>query len=294
VPRPIWKGQISFGLVNVPVVLFPAEQSAGELNFNLLDKRDHARVKYKRVNASTGEEVPWNQIVKGYEYEEGNFVEVTDKDFERAAVEQTKTVAIEDFIAADDLDWLYIDKPYYLAPDKRGDKGYVLLRETLKKTKQVGIARVVLRAREHLAALTVRDEALVVLLLRFAQELRDPAEFNLPSGDLKTHRITDKELKIASELVKAMSGKWNPEKYHDEYSDTLRKWIEKKAEAGGVTPAPEKSDDEAAPRVVNIMKLLQQSLQERAGGRKSPRAAATSSSRRTASRKIPRARRKGA
>lgn len=290
-PRPLWKGQLSFGLVNIPVMLYPAEQ-ARELHFNMLDSRDNARIKFQRVNESTGEEVPWDKIVKGYEHSDGNYVILTDQDFKKAAVEATKTVEIEDFVDAAAVEWMFIDKPYYLAPDKRGDKGYVLLRETLKRVERVAIARVVIRAREHIAAVTVRENALVLILLRYQDEIRDAGELNLPGEELQTYKISEKELKIAGELVEAMYTDWKPEKYHDQYRDSLMKWIDAKARTDGAEPVAEEQDEEPEPQVVNIMKLLEQSVQRR-GGKASPRKAATSVASRDPKRAA-RPRRKGA
>lgn len=294
-PRPLWKGQISFGLVNIPVVLYPAEQ-AKELHFNMIDRRNNARIKYQRVNEATGEEVPWGEIVKGYEYSDGNYVILTDEDFKKAAVEATKTVEIEDFVDAESIDWVYIDKPYYLAPDKRGDKGYVLLRETLKRTGRVAVSRVVIRAREHIAALTVRDNALVLVLLRYADEIRDMGELNLPSEDLKSYKITDKELQIAEELVDAMYGEWTPAKYHDQYRDALMKWIDAKAKSGGAEPVVEQPEEEPQPQVVNIMKLLQESVARRGGAKKASGGTkkSASSAPARAQRRVAKAKRKGA
>ena len=164
--RPIWKGHISFGLINIPVTLYPAEQRS-ELHFNLIDDRNKARVRYQRVNERTGEEVPWDNIVKGYEYEENEYVLLGDADFKQADVKATQTVELEDFVTAEEINGIYFDKPYYLVPSKAGIKGYVLLRETLKKTKKMGIARVVIRTREYVAALFPKGRGLVLDLLRY-------------------------------------------------------------------------------------------------------------------------------
>lgn len=259
--RPIWKGHISFGLVNIPVVLEPAERRA-DLHFRLLDSRDQARIRYERVNEETGEEVPWNEIVRGYEYAGGNYVLLTDEDFERVAVEASKTVEIEDFIDAADIDLRYFDKPYYLTPDRRGEKGYVLLRETLRQTGKAAVAKVVIRKRQYIAAVTPHAEALVLMLLRFKQEVRPLQELELPREDLKAYKISPKEMEMAQQLVESMSGDWNPEKYHDEYRDALLEWIEKKAKSGQRTARPPagQEEEEAPQEVVNIMDLLKKSV----------------------------------
>jgi DNA end-binding protein Ku len=266
-PRPIWKGHISFGLVNIPVVLEGAE-SPKELQFNLLDSRNRARVRYERVNDATGEPVPWNEIVKGYEYEEGQYVLLSDEDFKRAAVEASQTIAIEDFVDRDAIDVRYCDKPYYVLPGNRGEKGYVLLHEALTKTGKAGIARVVIRTRQYLAALLPVGPALVLNLLRFHDELRPLDELKLPSSDLAEHKIAPRELEMAGRLVKSMSTRWKPEKYHDEYRAALMKWIEQKARTAPLAQTPAVDTPEPEPAVVNIMDLLQRSLEQKERPRK--------------------------
>lgn len=266
-PRPIWRGHISFGLVQVPVILQSAE-ARHDLQFHLVDSRNHARVKYERINEMTGEEVPWGDVVKAYEYSDDNYVILKDADFKRAAVRAAKTIEIEQFVDIDAIRPIYFDKPYYLVPDKHGDKGYALLRAALEKTKQLGVARVVIRTREYLAALGVEEKTLVLYILRFAQEIR-PMPADLPSTNLKTAGITPKELEMAESLVKSMAGNWKPESYHDKYRDMLMKWIEKKARAGGTMPVAEsEQDEEEAPgKIINITHLLQQSLQKHGRGK---------------------------
>ncbi len=267
--RPIWKGSISFGLVNVPVVLYSAE-SRKELHFKLLDSRNNAPVHYERKNEKTGEEVPWNEIVKGYQYDESTFVLLGEEDFKRAAVEATQTIDIQDFVEEGEISSVYLDKPYYLLPGARGEKGYVLLRETLRRTKKAGIAKVVIRTREYLAALLVQDDAMVLELLRFHDELRNPAEFDFPSRDPAEHKISAQELKMAERLVESMVSEWAPEKYHDDYTEALLKWIEQKAQSGETAPAPavrgrEPAEVEAG--TINIMDLLKRSVERTGKGR---------------------------
>jgi len=266
-PRPIWKGHISFGLVNVPVVLHPAEQRT-DLHFNLIDSRDRARVRYERVNESTGEEVPWNQIAKGYEYSDGNYILLSDADFKRAAVEATQTIEIEDFVDSGSIDGIYIDKPYYLEPGKRGEKGYVLLRETLKRTKQVAVAKVVIRARQHLAAIAPRGDGLLLLLLRFQQELRDSRDLDLPGGSVKSFKISEKELKMAEQLVASMHSDWDPKAYQDDYRARLLAWIEKKAKSEGAEPLVSGEEEPEPVEVINIMDLLEKSVKSQQKGKK--------------------------
>ncbi|MEZ4601205.1 MAG: Ku protein [Syntrophotaleaceae bacterium] len=267
-PRPIWKGSISFGLVNIPITLLPAEKSS-DLHFQMIDSRNKARVRYQRVNEATGEEVPWNDIVKGYEYQEGNYVLLSDEDFKRADQEATKTIEIEDFVEFSAIDHTYFDKPYYLVPGKGGEKGYVLLREALQRTGRVGIARVVIRTKEYLTALIPQGDALILELLRYQRELRNLEEYNIPHGSLKDYKISERELDLAETLVDSMKAEWQPEKYHDEYRDALMKWIEKKVSEGQVEALPEEKEKEVAAeggKVVDMMALLKRSLEEKGGG----------------------------
>lgn len=266
--RPIWKGNITFGLVNIPVTLFTAEKRSSDLSLHMLDRRNEARVKYQRVNAETGEEVPWEEIVKAYEDDSGNYVVLTDEDFEKAAVESTQTIEIEDFVDVDAIKYVFYDKPYYLVPGSKGEKGYVLLREALKETGKAGIAKVVIRTKQYLAALIAEGDALVLELLRFADELRPESEFDFPREKADYYKLSDKEVEMAEKLVEAMASDWEPEKYHDDYREKLMKFIEEKIEAGGVSPAHKEEPRKAAEaQVVDMMELLKQSVAEE-GGRK--------------------------
>ena len=278
--RPIWRGHITFGLVQVPVILQPAE-SRNELKFRLLDSRNHARIRYERINEATGEEVPWNQVVRAFEYDDSNYVVLSDEDFERAAVKATKTVEIEQFVDEREISPLYFETPYFLVPGKNGDKGYALLREALLRTKKVGIARVVIRTREYLSLLRADGLCLELLLLRFNQELREvPA--NLPT--LKAAGVHPKELDMAVTLVDSMSGKWNPEAYHDQYRDDLMKWIEKKAKTGGVMPPTPEEEAEEVPagKIINFAELLQKSLRQKGQARENGRSRKAPPRRKTA------------
>jgi DNA end-binding protein Ku len=179
--RPIWNGTISFGLLNIPVQLYSAERSV-DLHFRMLDSRDKAPVRYERINSETGEEVPWKEIVKGFEYSKGNYVVIDEKEIRKAAPESTETVEIEAFVERDAIDPMYFERPYHLVPGKKAEKGYVLLREVLEKTGRIGIARVVIRTRQYLAALLPLDNALVLDVMRFPQEIVQPDEMSLPAG----------------------------------------------------------------------------------------------------------------
>lgn len=264
-PRPIWKGHISFGLVNIPVVLH-AMETRNDLHFRMLDDRNKARVRYERVNEVTGEEVPWEHVVKAYEYEDDNYVLLSDEDFKQAAAEATQTVEIEDFVDVGDINLAYYDKPYMLVPGKKGEKGYVLLRETLKETGVAGIAQVVIRTKQYLSALVPQGDALELVLMRYDDELRKPADFDLPGENPSDYNITKKELDMARSLVESMLAEWKPEKYRDEYRDKLLDWIHRKAESHEeVTPPAPAEEVEAAGEIVDFMELLQKSVQEKRG-----------------------------
>lgn len=262
--RPIWRGHITFGLVTIPVVVHSAEKQF-DLHFRLLDSRNHARVRYERINEDTGEEVSWQDIVKGFEYEEGKYVVLKDEDFEKVAVEVNNSVEIENFVDGKQIDYVYFDKPYYLIPDKKGEKGYVLLREVLRRTGKVGIAKVVIRTRQYLAALLPQSNVLVLELLRFHQEIRGTSKLDIPEGSVKSYKISEKELTLAQQLVESMSAKWEPHRYHDEYRDALMKWIEKKSKHTGsrtsLKPAM-KDKKVGSGKVIDMMGLLKKSMQQ--------------------------------
>lgn len=261
--RPIWKGHVTFGLVNVPVVLYSAEQRA-DLSFHLIDSRNTARIQYERVNEETGEEVPWDKIVKGYEYEDGSYVLLSDEELKTASVEMTRTIEIEQFIDLSDIDVRFFERPYVLAPDKKGEKGYVLLREAIAESGKAGIASIVIRSRQHLAALMVSGNALIVELLRFHQELRDLNDFELPGSGLKEYKVTRKEIDLATQLIDGMTADWDPAKHHDEYRDVLMKLIEKKIKSGKteviaeIEAEEEQSSQDA--QTINFMDVLKRSV----------------------------------
>ena len=258
--RAIWKGHISFGLVNVPVSLYPAETRT-DLQFHMVDSRDFARVRYERVNAETGEEVPWDQIVKGYEYNDGNYVVFGKDELEKVAPEATKSVEIEAFVNLDDIDPLFFDKPYYLEPGPKGEKGYVLLRDAMRESGKAGIARVVIRTRAYLAAMTPRGDAIVLNLLRFKQEIRPIDELDLP-GNAADVGVTKQETKMARTLIDSMERDWDPSEYHDEYREALMGWIEKKIQSGDIKQGPEAADlDEQIPPPINMMEALKKSVE---------------------------------
>ncbi len=262
-PRVIWSGSISFGLVHVPVGLYPGEQS-DDLQLTLLDRRDLSPVGYKRYNKNTDVEVPYEDLVKGYEYEKGEYVVLGDEEFRRANVEANRTIEIVDFVSADAIPFIYYDKPYYLEPAKRGEKAYALLREILYRTKRVGIAKVVLRTRQHIAVLATLDRALVLNLLRYHHELRRPDELNLPEADTEALGITEKEIDLGKRLVESMVAPWQPESYHDEYRDDLMRVVEEKVAAGqtAVLEAPAAERPAAGAEIIDLMSLLKRSVAE--------------------------------
>jgi DNA end-binding protein Ku len=266
-PRPIWKGHISFGLVNVPVVLFNAERRA-DLSFRLIDSRNAARIRYERVNEETGEEVPWDKIIKGYEYEDGNYVLLSEEELEHASPELTRTIEIEQFVDLTDIDVRYFDRPYVLVPGNKGEKGYVLLREAIADAGKAGIARVVIRARQYLAALITQDNALVLELLRYQQELVDLSEFDVPGHDLREHGVTKKEIELATKLIGGMTAEWEPSKFHDEYRDALMKLVQRKIETGQTEAIDvEEAEGEPIPSTINFMDVLKKSVAHASKGR---------------------------
>jgi DNA end-binding protein Ku len=261
-PRAIWKGSIAFGLVHIPVAIHSAA-NAKSLSFTLLDKRNFSPVGYERVNKKTGRKVDWDDIVKGYEYDKGEYVVLTDADFEAANVEATQTIDIVGFVDATHIPTLYYDAAYFLAPTKPGRKAYALLREVLEREGKVGIAKVVIRTRQHLAALTPYADALALILMRFADELRDPKELDLPGRNLKELGVSRKEIDMAEALVSGMAEEWRPAQYRDEYRDDLLRLIEKRAKDGQLnTISGEKPKKRRAkrPEVVNLADLLKQSV----------------------------------
>jgi len=263
--RALWSGSISFGLLNIPVQLMPGERRT-ELRFHLMDTRNKARVHYERINAETGEEVPWKDIVKAYEYKKGSYVVLEKEDVKAAAPESSESVDIQSFIPAGAVALEYFERPYYLVPGKQAEKSYVLLRETLKKAERVGLARVVIRTREYLALVVPREAALLLLLLRYPQELVPLDEYRFPEGSLTTYRLGARELDMARQLVDSMSGEWTPSQYRDEFRARLDKVIaERLRQKGARVEPPEKEEAvETSGKVVDLMAVLRKSLAEKA------------------------------
>jgi DNA end-binding protein Ku len=259
--RGLWKGAISFGLVNVPVELHSAQKRSSELDLTMLDKRNLAPVGYRRVNKESGKEVPWSEVVKGYEYKEGEYVVLSAEDFRRANPEATRTVDIHAFVDLADIPPQYFDTPYYLVPGKRGEKPYALLRETLEKSGRAGIATVVIRTRQYLAALIAQDEVLVLNTLRYAGELKPVSELDLPKA-----RVTSKELDMALRLVEDMQDEWHPDKFKDTYREDILRRVKEKVKAGEteeITEPEKAAREKPGAEVIDLMSLLKKSISEK-------------------------------
>lgn len=226
--RPIWTGAIGFGLVNIPVKLYSATTSSN-LNFDMLDKKDQSNIKYMRVNEKTGKEVKWENIVKGYMLG-SKYVLLDDKDFERANAKKTKVIEISDFVDLEEVNSVYFETPYYVAPDKSGERPYALLREALLKTKKAGVATFVMRNKEHLAILSAQEKVIILNQIRFEEEIREVEGLGLPAKSA----VKPPELKMAVNLIEQLSGKFDISKYKDTYSSQLLKIIQAKAK--GVKP----------------------------------------------------------
>ncbi|MFC5510130.1 Ku protein [Massilia jejuensis] len=264
--RSLWKGAISFGLVHIPVEMYPATSNHA-LDLNMLDRRDFSPIGFKRYNKNTGQEVGWDDIIKGYEYADGEYVVLSDEDLRRANPEATQTIDILAFVDAGDVPLIYYDQPYYLAPGKGGDKVYALLRDTLKKAGKIGIANVVIRVKQHLAALHCLGNAIVMTTLRYPDEIRDPADLKIPARNAR-NALSDKELKMAMALVEGMSEQWEPEQYHDTYREDVMALIDKKIKAKQTKTItmPDKDEKPARPtNVVDLVSLLQASLGKKPG-----------------------------
>jgi DNA end-binding protein Ku len=264
--RPIWKGAISFGLVNIPISLFPALHRE-ELKFRLLRGSDLSPVNYKRVAEADGKEVPWDQIVKGYEYEIGQFVVLKDEDFARVDIEATQTVDIINFVELGQVDPLLFNKPYYMEAAKGGEKAYVLLREALVATDKIGIAKVVIKTRQHLAALKPRDKGLMLELMHYPEDLRETSDFKVPAKKTPGRE----EMAMAKRLIGSMSTEWKPESYRDEYHEVLEKIVDEKVRNAGRTPRAAPAKKRKTSNVIDLVAVLQESL---AGTKKKPRARA--------------------
>ena len=270
--RKVWKGAIVFGLVHIPVTLYPASKPS-ELDFDLLDSRDMAPIGYERINKRTGKPVAWEHIVKGYQYEDGRYVVMSDEDFRQANPKATQTVEILAFVDGSSIEAQYFDTPYRLIPDKRGEKGYTLLRETLKRTGRVGIAQFVIRTKQYLAVLLPQNSYMVLQTLRYADEILSEGELEEPPSTLKAAGVGAREIKMAEQLVGDMTEPWKPEQYKDTYRDDLLARVKHKIKAGETEvvtqPGKDKPAQEGA-QVIDLMAALKRSIDS--GKRRAPSA----------------------
>ncbi|CAB3827570.1 Non-homologous end joining protein Ku [Achromobacter mucicolens] len=271
--RTIWKGAISFGLVHIPVGLHTATSESG-VDFDWLDKRSMDPVGYKRINKRTGKEIDKDNIVKGVEYEDGKYVIVSPDEIADAYPRTTQTIEIQQFVDATDVSFVYLERPYYVAPINKGHKVYALLRDTLAKTGKIGIAKVVIQTKQHLAALIPSGDALVLNLMRWGDEVKSVEGLDLPKAGAKNMTPSASELKMAKMLVEDMSGQWDPEQYQDEFKAAVMELVEKKARAGKTETViePQEESPTYADNVIDLTELLQRSLK---GGKGAPKAASS-------------------
>lgn len=286
--RSIWKGSITFGLVSIPVALQNASRSE-ELKFRLLRCGDLSPVNYKRVAEVDGKEVPWDQIVKGYEYEKGKFVVLKEEDFQRVDLEATDTIDIVDFVEIDQINPIYFHRPYYLEPQKGGAVAYHLLRQVLAETNKAGISKVVIRTRQHLAAVKANGNLLVLELMRFADEIVEPSAIQAPAEKSPGKR----ELTMAKTLVDQLTDDWEPTRYTDDYRSALMKLIDQKVKSGGKELPTTGHAPKKATNVIDLAAVLRQSLKE-AGGTKSKPAKPTKPAAKTHKQTKPKPRAKAA
>lgn len=278
--RAIWKGTISFGLVSIPVSLFPAIRRE-ELKFRLLRASDQSPVNYKRVAEADGKEVPWDKIVKGYEYEKGKFVIIKDDDFKRVDVEATQTVDIKSFVSLEEVDPLLFYKPYHLEVGKGGGKAYMLLRDALKKSGKIAIANVVIKTRQHLAAIKPQGKNLALELMHFPDEVRDISGLKAPEGSTPAKA----EINMAEKLIESMTVAWSPDDYKDEYREALEEMIEDKVAHGDTKPAKTAKARKPS-NVIDLVSVLQESLQKtKSGGKQEPAKSARTAAKKATAKK---------
>ncbi|PWY55109.1 Ku protein [Legionella qingyii] len=268
-PKSIWKGEISFGLVSIPVSLYSIEEH-DELKFHLLDKKTKSRVHYQRISEKTGKEVPWDHVVKGFEFDKDRYIIVDEKKFEKASPDLFKAINIEEFVDFQEIDSLYLMKPYYLIPESKNKKAYVLLRESLKKTNKAGVAKVIIRTKESICLILPHQYALLLYLIHFKDELRDENEMEVPKEDFKNYKISQSEIKMAVTLIDEMTAKWQPEKYHNEYREALQKWLDQQIAKQPAIKAEEEPEiaKENSADVVDFISLLKESMKKRKSNEK--------------------------
>ena len=265
-PRAIWKGAISFGLVYIPVELQSALRS-GTIDLDLLDSRDFSPVGYQRINKRTGAVVAWGDIVKGYQYKKGDYVALSDEDFRQANVQASQTVEIHSFTQGTDIPPEFYETPYYLVPSKGGEKGYTLLRETLQESGKVAVGSLVMRARQHLCIIRAEERALMLITLRFADEIKAQDELELPAPNSKAARVSPREVAMAERLVEEMSAPWRPQDYRDTYREDLMRRIHEKIRKKQTHVLTQKEkqprDERKSAEVIDLMSVLKKSLESR-------------------------------
>lgn len=287
--RAIWKGTIGFGLVQIPVDLVTAEDRSESLSFTMLDQRNMAKVGYERVNKETGEKVPWEEVVKGYELDSGEFVVLNDSDFQRANVEATQTIDIVQFVELADVDWIYCEKPYFLRPTKKGLKAYALLRDTLRDAGKIGIATVVIRSRQQVALVVPRGDVMVLEIIRYADQIKSEEDLDLPSTELSKMKVTKAERDMAEQLVEGMTQPLDLSQFHDTYREDVLRIIHEKAERGDVNVVTEEEPVEAKPRgrEVDLMAMLKRSIEEQGTKKEEKKPASKETAKKPAARKAP-------
>ena len=258
----VWKGSISFGLVNIPIVLYSAE-GGDDLEFHMLDRRDQSRIQYRRISAKSGKEVAWDDIVKGYEYEKGKYIVLSDEDFAQARMEKSEAADIVAFVERGEIGPQFFEKPYYVAPLKNGTKGYALLREVLKRTDRVAVARVVLRVREYIAAIYATAEGLMMSTLRYEHEFRSADSLGMETKTTSALGIRPKEIDLAEKLVDEMTDEWRPEEFQNAYHKSMRQVIQLKLKNKGKKTAPAAKVKKEPGKVLDLMALLQKSVEDR-------------------------------
>ncbi len=272
-PRVLWKGAISFGLVHIPVALYSATTDSS-IDFDWLDKRTMDPVGYKRINKKTGKEIEREQIVKGIEYEDGQYVVLTDAEIAAAYPKTTQTIEIETFVPADGIPFVYLERPYYVAPINRGAKVYALLRETLQRSGRIGVARVVIQTKQHLAALVPSGAGMVLNLLRWGADIRSWEHLPLPAEGVKQAGLSDNELKMAAQLVADMSSDWDPDAFKNSFKDEIMKLVDRKVESGQTEsvekPEAMESSEAGSAKILDLTELLQRSLRKGGAAEKPP------------------------
>jgi len=280
--RPVWKGNITFGLVNIPVELFPVENKSTHVHFHQIDRRDNARIRYKRVNAETGKEVPWEEIGKGYEYDRDHVIPVKENELEKIPDVEAKTINIESFVDQKNIQPVCIYRAYYLVPDEGGEKGYILLRDSIAKTGTAGIAKILLSTTEYLAAVAAMDNVMVVYLLYYESGLRKPQDLPLPQEKMQKQKISAKERDIAIRLVQAMKTSWKYQHYKDAFLKKFQDWLERKMRH--LPPKKLKKAEVTVSPVTDFVALIRRSLDRKNMKNSSKKPLAQATGRKKASR----------